>query len=302
MTYIFGVNYLAIFILAYGVFDLGYFTDIFHSLRGQLILMSLCFAVFIFLKNKTLGVVSIAISVLAIFLHFIAKSTFDENKNVNSLHTKQINLNYSNQNIAQHLTRFNKETWDLLVLFEFADKHRELFADVKPTFSRFGYKEIEGFPMGIGVISRYPIIYRQVVHIESPKTGYVLLKLLVNEQILNLVLVHPPSPRTNALWNRRNKVLEEVSILLNDLKGPWLVVGDLNTVPWSDYVAISQGKWCYDAIGFYYSWVATKIFQSKLVGLPIDHCITSTGINIHSLNVTPFIGSDHLLLEHSLSF
>ena len=175
-------------------------------------------------------------------------------------------------------------------------------ASVKPEYTRFGYKEIEGFPMGIGVVSKYPIIYRQVVHIDSPKSGYAHLKLLVDEKILNVVAVHPPSPRTQALWHRRNKVLAQVSLLLNDLKEPWLVVGDLNIVPWSNYIAINQGKWCYTALGHYYSWTATEKGPSALMGLPIDHCVTSPDINIHTLQVTPFVGSDHLLLDHSLSF
>ena len=302
MIYILGVSYLIVFTLAYGVFDYGYITDIIHSLRGQLLLGTLGFAVLLLIKSRVFGLITLAISMMAVSIHFIPQPLFDVDKKVHTLHTKQVNLRYSNQQIAQHLTRLNQEAWDLLVLFEFSDQHRELFASVKPEYTRFGYKEIEGFPMGIGVVSKYPIIYRQVVHIDSPKSGYAHLKLLVNEKILNVVAVHPPSPRTQALWHRRNKVLAQVSLLLNDLEEPWLVVGDLNTVPWSNYIAINKGKWCYKAFGHYHSWTATKKGPSALMGFPIDHCVTSPEVNIHTLQVTPFVGSDHLLLEHSLSF
>ncbi|KAF7771193.1 hypothetical protein PCIT_a4249 [Pseudoalteromonas citrea] len=302
MNYILGFGYVVLLLLAYGIFDHGYISDIVHSLRGQLLLGSLCLALLIFIKSRAFGLLTITISLFVTFMHFIPQPSFDLDKKANELHTKQINLRYSNSKIEQHLASFNKETWDLLVLFEFSDKHREMFAAVKPKFARFGYNEIEGFPMGIAIVSKHPIVYRQVVHIESPKAGYVHLKLLVNQKILNVVAVHPPSPRTPALWHRRNIVLEQISLLLNDIEGPWLVVGDLNTVPWSNYIAINKGKWCYKAFGHYHSWVATQRGPSALIGLPIDHCVTSPEMNIHTLQVTPFVGSDHLLLEHTLSF
>ncbi|TMO66728.1 hypothetical protein [Pseudoalteromonas aurantia] len=191
MIYILGVSYLIVFTLAYGVFDYGYITDIIHGLRGQLLLGTLGFAVLLLIKSRVFGLITLAISMIAVSIHF-TPTFFDVDKKINTLLTNQVNLRYSNQHVAQHLIRLNQDTCDLLVLFEFSDHHRELFSSVKPEYTRFGYKEIEGFPMEIGVVSKYPIIYRQVVHIDSPKSGNTHLKLLVDEKILNSALMGLP--------------------------------------------------------------------------------------------------------------
>lgn len=294
--------YIAVCAIAYGALDSFYVGDLLHSLRGQLLLSCILLAVLLQIKNKYLGSVALVISGLLITSHYFYSLGFDTEVKNDVLSVKQINLRYTNNNLIEHFTDFNSDDRDLFILLEFSDKNRAQFAKIKPLFSRYGYKEIEGFPMGVAVISRYPIVYRQFVQVDGPKVGYVHLKILVTDRIVDIVVFHPPSPRNEKLWKQRNKLLTEVGALLKELGSLWVMAGDFNTVFWSRYLNTTLGKWCYSTKGYHTTWRSVESIPAIIGGLAIDHCAVSREININEFDVFPFTGSDHSVLTYKLSF
>lgn len=69
----------------------------------------------------------------------------------------QFNLNYLNPNIRNVYQTLSTKKSDLTVLFEVNDTNRAEFIALRDAYFDYGSDEHEGFPDGIGIISKYPI-------------------------------------------------------------------------------------------------------------------------------------------------
>lgn len=110
---------------------------------------------------------------------------------------------------------------------------------------------------------------------------------------LHLLATHPlpPGGADYAAW--RNEQLANVAHFIGAVEGEAVVIGDLNTTPWSPYFK----QLCRDAdlrdsakgFGLQVSW---PTFCWPL-GIPIDHCLVSPAIGVVDRRTGPNIGSDH---------
>ncbi|MCP4585209.1 endonuclease/exonuclease/phosphatase family protein [Pseudoalteromonas sp.] len=295
------VIYILIILLAFNQLE-GYLFDLAGALRGVLIICSLLPAILLLLWNKKLSFCLVFLSIGLVLFHFKPYSSSEAVKN-SDIKIAQVNLQYSNPNLAQIIdSQFLGTQNDILVLFEFNDTQRHVLDELNTQYHLFGYAEVEGAPFGILVISKLPIVQRQIKRFDNPKLGYVKLSFLYNNIMLNSVFFHPPSPRTHTLWSQRNRVLSEVSNEIKNLKGSWLVAGDFNTVPWSRYFIKTKSS-CFNRAGFYTSWsFNNQLSDLKVLGLPIDHCLVSEDISLSNVGVNSVNGSDHKLLHYELTF
>ena len=295
------VIYILIILLAFNQLE-GYLFDLVGALRGVLIICSLLPAILLLLWSKKLSFCLVFLSIGLVLFHFKPYSSSEAVKN-SDIKIAQVNLQYSNPNLAQIIdSQFLGTQNDILVLFEFNDTQRHVLDELNTQYHLFGYAEVEGAPFGILVISKLPIVQRQIKRFDNPKLGYVKLSFLYNNIMLNSVFFHPPSPRTHTLWSQRNRVLSEVSNEIKNLKGSWLVAGDFNTVPWSRYFIKTKSS-CFNRAGFYTSWsFNNQLSDLKVLGLPIDHCLVSEDISLSNVGVNSVNGSDHKLLHYELTF
>ena len=301
MRLIFLFCYIAILVLGFNQFD-GYLFDLTAALRGLLIVCSFLPAFFLLWWSKKLSLSLIALSIGLVLFHFKPYSA-DTKANNTDIKIAQVNLQYSNPNLSQIIkSHFVEEQNDILVLFEFNDTQRHVLDELNTQYHVFGYAEVEGAPFGIIVISKLPIVQKQIKRFDNPKLGYVKLSFLYNKVMLNSVFLHPPSPRTQSLWSQRNLVLSEVAKEIKKLKGSWLVAGDFNTVPWSRYF-INNKSSCFKRAGFYTTWsLKNQLSDLKVLGLPIDHCLVSEDVSLSNVGVNSVNGSDHKLLHYELTF
>ncbi len=301
MRLLFLFSYIVILVLAFNQFD-NYLFDLAAALRGVLIVCSFVPAVFLLWWSKKLSLSLLALSIGLVLFHFKPYSA-DTEANNTDIKIAQINLQYSNPNLTQIIkTHFVEERNDILVLFEFNDTQRHVLDTLNTQYHVFGYAEVEGAPFGIIVISKLPIVQKQIKRFDNPKLGFVKLSFLYNNVMLNSMFLHPPSPRTHTLWTQRNRVLAEVNEEVKNLKGSWLVAGDFNTVPWSRYF-INTNNTCFNSMGYYGSWSATSVLASlPFTDLPIDHCLASDDISLSRVQTLQVKGSDHKLLQYELTF
>jgi endonuclease/exonuclease/phosphatase (EEP) superfamily protein YafD len=99
----------------------------------------------------------------------------------------------------------------------------------------------------------------------------------------------------------RNLQLPALGQELAACKGPCVVVGDLNTTPWSshyrDLLNVSGFRDCAAGRGFLPTWHA---------GLPvplrirIDHCLVNSTVSVVAVEVGASAGSDHLATINDL--
>ncbi|GMQ97386.1 MAG: endonuclease/exonuclease/phosphatase family protein [Gammaproteobacteria bacterium] len=119
-----------------------------------------------------------------------------------------------------------------------------------------------------------------------------------------LYAIHPPPPINQAMFKRRNvmyKATAEAIRLASKNKGQRaaLVIGDLNSTPWSSaFAGLLKSASLRDSaqgFGLHNTW--SPAWLPKLLGIPIDHALISSGISVTDRRLGPDLGSDHLPLN-----
>ena len=147
----------------------------------------------------------------------------------------------------------------------------------------------------MGLYSRWPILERQILYFGLGELPAIYVRLNLNGEPVNFVVVHPPPPLGTEMYQERNRYLSEVKNFAQGLSGQAIVVGDLNTTMWEEnHREFSQVGLRSARKG--YGVLATWPSQFAAVGLPLDDCLITDGLRITSVKVGPNIGSDHLPL------
>ncbi len=118
---------------------------------------------------------------------------------------------------------------------------------------------------------------------------------------LEVLGTHPVSPTNAARTARRNAQLEAVAEWSADRPGPLVVVGDLNTTPWSAVFRDleTRGRLVNSQRGF-------GLQASWPVGwgplkIPLDHLLHTNDLTTLSRQLGPALGSDHYPLRVTLA-
>jgi endonuclease/exonuclease/phosphatase (EEP) superfamily protein YafD len=99
----------------------------------------------------------------------------------------------------------------------------------------------------------------------------------------------------------RNRQLTEIGNFLADSAGPVILVGDLNTTPWSpafkDLLQATGLQNSMKGFGIQPTWPTTI----PLFWIPLDHLLHSPDFHVKSRKTGPHVGSDHFPVEVRLS-
>lgn len=124
----------------------------------------------------------------------------------------------------------------------------------------------------------------------------------VGGQEVAVLSVHPSHPINAALTSLRDEMLRATKDWADRQDSPCVVIGDLNTTPWSYAFSILT------ADGKLISTLDGRGNQGSIPAhlpvpwmLPIDHCLHSVGLVCVDRHVGPRVGSDHLPLLVTLS-
>jgi endonuclease/exonuclease/phosphatase (EEP) superfamily protein YafD len=163
----------------------------------------------------------------------------------------------------------------------------------------------------ISVYSRFPILESKSIVVEDrpgqPRQDIreiLVLKLDIDGRTVNLVAVHPSSPRTEVQWIRRQTYLERLEAVLRDLQAQsateTIVIGDWNLSPWSAYFSNLFGKLNLGtAFPDGFPQTTRFFFDYRLhwiLGAVVDHVAITPGLRFSDVKLGPDIGSDHLPL------
>jgi len=125
--------------------------------------------------------------------------------------------------------------------------------------------------------------------------------LLLDGQRVKLLSIHPPPPTRSEYFTLRNEILQQARDWADAQTDPHVVIGDLNTTPWSHAFSIlTKGGGLVstlDGRGNQGTW-PTHLPMPWL--LPIDHCLHSVEWDCVEREIGPETGSDHLPLLVSL--
>ena len=294
---------LVLLILAFNPIQ-NYAADLIRSFRFQLLAICLLLGItLLLLRALKLSLIILIMSGLCLHPWYSNSNiTTDRKTNYSTqINIKQINLSYSNQHVENQFKDIITQQWDILILQEFNDRNRNLLQPFLKRAHLFGYKEVEGSPYGIVVVSRLPILLKQQVRIDGDRLGYIKLQFLIAEKIITGFIAHPPSPRTEQKWQNRNLILNNLKNVVNKTPSPWFISGDLNTVPWSHFYYWQSHNSCYNTLPGYVTYSSLGFIRSTFTSFAIDHCIVDASSEIDNVQVSDFKGSDHQLLSFTIN-
>lgn len=196
--------------------------------------------------------------------------------------------NRDHERIRQTIVKFDP---DFVVLLETTPWLLDQLRDLN---ERYPHRTTEprDDPFGIAIFSRLPFSSTRIIRLSTDGPP-VITAVVAAEHPFTLVGVHPWPPISTDLAQGRNDQLHELAHLAHRIPTPLLVLGDLNTSPWSPWfnrLLIESNL--HDSLrgrGIQPSWPVGQ----PLLWTPLDHVLFSDGIHMLRREVGPAIGSDH---------
>ncbi|EOX3896567.1 endonuclease/exonuclease/phosphatase family protein [Vibrio alginolyticus] len=146
----------------------------------------------------------------------------------NPLTIVQFNLFYENPDINQFINYLLKHPADLVVMQELSPQVGEklhLLDDIYPFY--YGGQRGVGYPSNQMILSRYPLEPVSIYH--TPDGQEVIRATWQVDNPITLMTAHPPSPRTEPLWQRRNALIRTIETPTDLYPTPeMIVIGDFN--------------------------------------------------------------------------
>ncbi|MBT8046204.1 MAG: endonuclease/exonuclease/phosphatase family protein [Pontiella sp.] len=204
-----------------------------------------------------------------------------------------MNLNAGNGNTAQVLEVIEKANPDLLLLEEVTPEWIRELAPLKKQY-KYRIAEPQEGCFGIMLLSRHPLERKKIVEIGTADVPSIVTEAHLPGGIISFIGTHPLPPMGAAYSAHRNSQLAALPAIVKDQKYPVLLVGDLNTSPWSPYftklIRESGLKNSMKGFGFQPTWPRNLRF----LRIPLDHMLHDPEIAIHHRVVGGDVGSDHL--------
>jgi MYXO-CTERM domain-containing protein len=155
---------------------------------------------------------------------------------------------------------------------------------------------------GIAAFSRVPWTNAAVVKFGPAGVPSIVADLALPGRLIHFIGTHPLPPATASYSALRNEQLKELATHAAGVTNPIVLVGDLNTTPWSPHFAdLLKDGGLLDASrgsGVSGSWPAFL----PVGKIPIDHCLSSPEIGVVSRKLGSAVGSDHLPLIWTLTY
>ena len=265
--------------------------------RLQYALASLA-CIFIFILFRSWTPLLFAAAALLFNLRFILPYYFavpihhDRTATVH-LRLIQVNVLRSNKNYAALIDAVREAHPDVIVMQEFTLDWLEHTAGF---ISDYPYYKAVPMPLGAGmaIFSRCPLEEATVLSLGSPPHLAILAKANVNGIMVSILSLHPPLPLRSDRFLNRNRQFKEAASIVRATKGPWLLVGDLNTTMWSPYFKdlLRESGLRDTRLGFGLkpTW---PVPLPAFLQLPIDHCLVSSEESVEEIRTGGRTGSDH---------
>lgn len=202
-----------------------------------------------------------------------------------------MNILASNGNAERVLAAIKAADPDLLLLEEVTPKWAKKLASLDYPYR---VADVRDDCFGIMLLSRYPLSNTNVIFVGTAGVPTLTADVYLPQGEISLIGTHPLPPFNAEYSRHRNAQLAALPEVVSWQKNPVLLIGDLNSSPWSFYfkrlLKQSGLKNSMQGFGFQPSWPA----GFRLMRIPIDHVLHDEDIVIHNRAVGGNVGSDHL--------
>ena len=142
---------------------------------------------------------------------------------------------------------------------------------------------------GIALLSRHPF---DVITVEGERP-IIFAKMMVNEQPVHIMSVHPWPPVTRECSDKRDAAIVYFKQLLDGIDTPIIVAGDFNAAVWTHPLRDWERRGLKSA-SYGFGWRPTwRHHELRVPALPIDHILVSEAFIVTEYTVGDSLGSDH---------
>jgi len=279
-----------------------WFLDLFSHFRVQY--MQLCLVPFFITmwkrRNKRAAalVILVCINYALVLPLYIGKPASVTGKPFRAM---LMNINAGNGNTEQVLGSIRQVEPDILLLAEVTPKWARELEVLNATYPYRIAKPQEGC-FGIMLLSKYPLEHGEVVQVGQADEPSIVAEAFLPQGVVSIIGTHPVAPIGAAGSRERNIQLAALPDMVHQQQHPVLLIGDLNTSPWSSHftqlLKASGLKNSMKGFGHQPSWPVSHFF----LRIPLDHMLHSPEITIHNRGVLQGVGSDHfpVIVDFSL--
>ena len=190
---------------------------------------------------------------------------------------------------------------DFVVLLEVNDLWSSQLEPLRDEYPHV-VKRIRNDNFGIAVFSRLPLEESRILEFGDSRVPSIVSRVQVDGTTTTLIATHPLPPVGASYAATRDAHMEALATFVSACDGHVVVMGDLNTTPWSpcflDFLEVSGLSDPRRGCGILPTWPG----EYSRIGIPIDHVLVSSGIEVTDLRVCDSIGSDHRPLTATLQF
>ncbi len=230
-----------------------------------------------------------AVNACCIAPYFFAPDCAKESDGA-GLRIVSINVNFTNDRADLVLDFVNQQSPDAVVVLEYTQAWQDGLASLEAAYP---YVRLQS---DTALYSRRPLSDVKVTQLGGVYAPAISATIDTDAGPLSLVAAHPISPVGGWRSRLRNRQLRELATLVNEQPHPVVLVGDLNTTPWSPYFTdLLRDAKLTDArrgFGVRPSW--PEPLRLSLLQIPIDHCLVGEGVCVRKFAVGSPVGSDHL--------
>ena len=200
------------------------------SIPSVILLVYLIYTVFLLFRRKwVIGISSFIITLC--FIPFLVPSEVHRtDKCEGKLKVAQFNLFYENPDINQFINYLIKNPVDLVIMQELSPSVGDklhLLDDLYPFY--YGGQHHVGYPSNQMILSKYPLEPVTIYHTPDGQEVIRATWQVEEGEAITLMSAHPPSPRNERLWQRRNALIRTIEMLAEVYPSDeMMVVGDFN--------------------------------------------------------------------------
>lgn len=242
---------------------------------------------------------AVALGLAAAALFFLRPHLFKEaHPTLTSVPAKAVvrivlmNVSSENHSSAPLLEYLRVKKPDLIGLIEINSRWQ---VGLSPLFKDYAVQAEwpEKGSFGLGLFSRTKFLAANAIELGRTGVPSIEAHLPLCGKEVTVVLTHPYPPITPVNFGLRNGQLADLAAYPPLHRGSFLVMGDLNTTPFSPYfsqlVAGLGAKDSRTGFGLQASW--PSFFHFPMI--PIDHVLVSPDFRVLRREIGPDLGSDH---------
>jgi len=201
------------------------------------------------------------------------------------------NIDYENRDFPRVEKVILQEQPDFLVMVEVRSEWRKLMPKLADAFP-YAYESLETKPSRIVILSRFPAQSRPLRTWDYNPGLFAEMKL--EGRNFTLVGIHPSSPKPHRDHQDRKLQYQQLAYFFTQVpKGELMVAGDFNASPWSYYFRILTSRVEFKSAMAEFGLHLTYPAGWNPFGVPIDHCVYTSGIVLKAFRRAADLGSDH---------